>query len=105
MSSPTGGDIRPVFMDRRMASLSSLMEPMQISSLAFNSASAGFSDNSVRQTGRGVPQYRLRLRFQSTMFSSQLPNRPSPVDFGFQLMVLFNSTILSFRAVVFINQA
>jgi len=61
--------------------------------------------SSVRQMGRGVPQNRLRLRFQSTMFSSQLPKRPSPVDLGFHWMVRFSSTILSLRAVVRMNQA
>src|SRR5258705_4569437 len=63
------------------------------------------SPSSVFHIGKGVPQNLERLKFQSTIFSSQLPNLPSPVDFGFQLMVLFNSTILSLIAVVLINHA
>ena len=34
-------------------------------------------------------------KFQSFKFSNQLPKRPVPVDSGFQLIVLFNSIILS----------
>ena len=58
-----------------------------------------------RQIGRGVPQYRLRLKFQSTIFSNQFPKRPSPVEAGFQLIVLLSATIRSRSAVVRINQA
>ena len=68
---------------------------MQISSLP----------SSVRQIGSGVPQKRLRLRFQSWMFSSHWPKRPVPVDSGFQVIVLFRATISSFTAVVLMNQA
>ncbi|RYE38667.1 MAG: isoleucine--tRNA ligase, partial [Sphingobacteriales bacterium] len=35
--------------------------------------------SSVRQMGKGIPQYLERERFQSFAFLSQLPNRPSPV--------------------------
>ena len=45
-----------------------------------------------------------RDKFQSTRFSSQLPNLPVPVEAGFQLMVLFKSNILSRFSVTFINQ-
>ena len=48
-------------------------EPIQISS----------DPSSVLQIGNGVPQYLLLDKFQSTMFSNQLPKRPSPVDLGF----------------------
>ena len=53
--------------------------------------------------GNGVPQNRERDKFQSCKFSSQLPKRPSPVDFGFQLIVLFSSINFSLAAVVWIN--
>ena len=71
------------------------MDPIQISSVP----------SSVLHIGNGVPQYLLRDKFQSTIFSNQLPKRPSPVLFGFQLIVLFNSTKRSFTAVVLINHA
>ena len=74
---------------------SSSTEPMQICS----------APSSVLQMGNGVPQNLLRLRFQSTMFSSQLPNLPSPVDLGFHWMVLLSSTIRSLMAVVLMNHA
>ena len=61
--------------------------------------------SSVRQIGRGVPQKRLRDRFQSWMFSSHWPKRPVPVDSGFQVMVLFSSTIWSLTAEALMNQA
>ena len=60
--------------------------------------------SSVTQIGKGTPQYLDRDKFQSTRFSNQLPNLPSPVDFGFQLIVLFSLIILSLSAVVLINQ-
>ncbi|RYD82447.1 MAG: hypothetical protein EOP53_03700, partial [Sphingobacteriales bacterium] len=60
---------------------------------------------SVLQIGSGVPQKRERLKFQSTRFSSQLPNLPVPVEAGFQLMVLFSSIMRSLKAVVLMNQA
>ena len=59
--------------------------------------------SSSRQMGSGVPQKRLRERFQSFRFSSQLPKRPVPVDSGCQLMVLFSSNIRSFLAVERMN--
>ena len=62
------------------------------------------SPSLVLHIGIGIPQKRERERFQSTKFSNQLPNLPSPVDFGFQLMVLFKSIILFLQSVVFTNQ-
>ena len=67
---------------------------MQISSLP----------SSVRQIGSGVPQKRLRLRFQSWMFSSHCPKRPVPVDSGFQVIVLLRATIWSLTALALMNQ-
>jgi len=40
----------------------------------------------VLQIGRGIPQNLDLDRFQSFAFESQLPNLPSPVDFGFQFI-------------------
>ena len=78
----------------RISDFSSSILPMHFSSVP----------SSVLQIGRGVPQNLERLKFQSTRFSNQLPNLPSPVLFGFQLIVLFNSTKRSLTAVVLINQ-
>ena len=60
--------------------------------------------SSVLQIGSGVPQNRDLERFQSLAFLSQLPNLPSPVDLGFQLMVWFSSYILSLFSVTRMNQ-
>ena len=60
--------------------------------------------SSLRQMGSGVPQKRLRLRFQSLRLSSQLPNRPVPVDSGFQLMQWLSSDMRSLLAVLRMNQ-
>ena len=81
-------------MDFSISASNSAIEPMHFSSLP----------SEVLQIGRGVPQNRERLKFQSTRFSSQFPKRPVPVASGFQLMVLLSSTILSLKAVVLINQ-
>src|SRR5690554_1495173 len=62
------------------------------------------SPSSVLQIGSGVPQKRERDKFQSFKFSSHFPKRPVPVDSGCQLIVLFNSTILSFLSVTRTNQ-
>src|SRR5260221_12997729 len=45
------------------------------------------------QIGNGVPQKRSRDNDQSLFSSSQLPKRPLPTSGGYQLIVLFNSTI------------
>ena len=47
----------------------------------------GADDANVARAA-GIPSFR---------FSSHLPKRPVPVDSGFQLMVLFNSIIRSFK--------
>src|SRR6185312_11358052 len=93
--SSEGGLIYPASIDAFISNFNSSIEPIHFSS----------APSSVRQTGKGVPQNLLRLKFQSTIFSSQLPNLPVPVEAGFQLIVLFSSIILSFTAVVFINHA
>ena len=75
------------------AAFSSSMEPMQRSS----------APSSVRQIGKGMPQNRERLRFQSLTFSSHLPKRPVPVLSGFHVIVLFNSIMRSLAAVARMN--
>src|SRR5882762_4294036 len=87
-----GGCI-PALTDLAISAFNSSIDPMQISSLL----------SFVLQIGKGVPQKRDLDKFQSTRFSSQLPNRPVPVDSGFQLIDLFNSTMRSLRAVVLMN--
>src|SRR5690606_26079489 len=92
-----------------VSSVDLLITPLEtLSSASFTSSSTEPTHTSclpsrLLQMGRGVPQNRERDKFQSTRFSSQLPNRPVPVDSGFQFMVLLSATILSFRAVVLIN--
>ena len=54
--------------------------------------------------GKGIPQYLDLYKFQSLAFANQLPNRPSPVDLGFQLIVVFNSAIIDLTAVALMNQ-
>src|ERR1035438_7429915 len=94
MKCPRGLDfINPATTDLSISDFSCSTEPMQISCVP----------SCERQIGRGVPQKRERDRFQSTRFSSQFPNRPVPVDSGFQLIVLFSSIIRSLCAVVFMN--
>ena len=66
-----------------MASFNSEIDPITLVSCP----------SSVRHNGRGIPQKRDLDRFQSLALDSQLPKRPSPVDFGFQLISLFNDTI------------
>ena len=56
----------------------------------YENPEAHYQLGKLYEDGRGVPQKRERLRFQSTRFSSQFPKRPIPVDSGFQLMVWFN---------------
>ena len=81
-------------MDSSMAVTNSSTDPMMRVSFP----------SSVRQIGSGIPQKRERDRFQSLALASQLPKRPSPVDFGFQLILLLCSTILSRTSVTFTNQ-
>src|SRR4051794_20747922 len=86
--------IKPASMDFCIALYSSSTEPISISSFL----------SSVLQIGSGIPQYLERDKFQSFAFFSQFPKRPSPVDFGFQLMVSFRSNILSLISVTLMNQ-
>ena len=55
------------------------------------------------QIGRGIPQNLDLDKFQSFALANQLPNLPSPVDLGFQLIDLLSSTNRSFFSVTFIN--
>src|SRR5690606_5906148 len=66
----------PAVMDFAISFFNSSIEPIQIC-----------SPLSLDHIGSGVPQNLLLLKFQSTIFSNQLPNLPSPVLLGFQLMV------------------
>ena len=81
---------------------------METSIHSFNSAIDPITfisfPSSVIQTGRGTPQNLERERFQSFAFDSQFPNRPSPVDLGFQFIFLFSELILSRTFVIFMNQ-
>ena len=84
----------PASTARSTSTLSSSMEPITL-----------VSDlSSVRQIGRGIPQKRERDKFQSLALASQFPKRPSPVDFGFQLILLFRATNCSFLSLTFTNQ-
>ena len=83
----------PARTDSSHANFNSSTDPMQRSS----------EPSSVRQMGRGMPQKRDRLRFQSFTFSSHLPKRPVPVLSGFQVMVWFNSCIRAFASVARMN--
>src|SRR5207244_7768997 len=62
------------------------------------SASASHS-----QTFKGVPQYRSRDNAQSTLFSSQAPNRPLPTSGGCQATCALTSSIRARTAVVRTN--
>src|SRR2546430_3659863 len=76
------------------------------------SASAGSPSSSVElttrvswqpsqtQNGSGVPQYRVREKAQSTLFSSQSPIRPVFMCGGTQLVALLLATSWSFITVV-----
>src|SRR5690606_4788141 len=86
--------INPFSMDLLISFTNSSTEPIQISSVL----------SSVLQIGNGIPQYLERDKFQSFAFLSQFPKRPSPVAFGFQLIVSFRSNIRSFTSVTLINQ-
>src|SRR5438128_2852494 len=56
--------MKPALTDLSISFSNSSSEPMQHSSVP----------SSVRQIGRGIPQYLERDKFQSTKFSSQFPN-------------------------------
>ncbi len=81
-------------MDFFISFFNSFSEPIHISSEPF----------SVLQIGNGIPQNLDLDKFQSFTFSNHLPNLPSPVDFGFQFIEVFNSTIESLIFEVLINQ-
>ena len=86
--------MNPAATDFSISAVSSSIEPMIISSVPV----------SFLHIGNGIPQKRERDKFQSFAFASQLPNLPSPVDLGFQLIDLFNSCIRSLNSVTFMNQ-
>ena len=86
--------MKPALIDFSIAPINSSIDP--IMTVSFPS--------SVRQMGNGIPQKRERERFQSLALASQFPKRPSPVDFGFQLIWLLCATILSLTLVTLINQ-
>ena len=86
--------IKPAAIDFSIAATNSSTEPTMV--LSFPS--------SVRQMGNGIPQKRERERFQSLALASQFPKRPSPVDLGFQLILLLLATILSRTSVTLMNQ-
>ncbi|MEZ7982264.1 MAG: hypothetical protein QMC32_00770 [Cytophagales bacterium] len=86
--------INPNKIDLSISKINSLIDPIHFSSLLSN----------VLQTGKGVPQKRSRLKFQSTRFFNQLPNLPSLILLGIQLISLFNLINKSLKKVVFINQ-
>jgi hypothetical protein len=67
----------PAATDFSISLYNSSIEPIRISSVP----------SSFLQIGNGIPQYLERDKFQSLAFFIQFPKRPSPVDFGFQLMV------------------
>ena len=86
--------INPAATDCCISYFNSSIEPIQITSLP----------SSVLQIGNGIPQNLDLDKFQSLAFSNQFPNLPSPVDFGFQLILLFKSYIVSLNSETLINQ-
>ena len=60
--------------------------------------------SSVLQIGIGIPQNLDLDKFQSLAFSSQFPNLPEPVLFGFQLISLLSETKRFFTLETFTNQ-
>src|SRR6476620_7424400 len=96
ISKPLNGfsDATPALMAFSISLYNSSTEPIRISSVP----------SSDLQMGNGIPQYLERDKFQSLAFFSQFPKRPSPVAFGFQLMVSFRSNILSLTSVTLMNQ-
>ena len=61
------------------------------------------SHDSQTQMGSGVPQYRLRDRFQSMRLSSQFPMRPSRMCAGCQSTLRLLAISRSLTAVVRMN--
>ena len=63
----------------------------------------GYSGLSLRHTGMGEPQKRLRLIVQSRAFSSHLPNEPSLMWSGTHVICWLSATMRSLMAVTFTN--
>ena len=63
----------------------------------------GYAGSSLRQTGMGEPQKRLRLIDQSRAPSSHMPNRPSLTWDGTQLISWLVSIMRSRISVTFTN--
>jgi len=66
-------------------------------------SSRGYCGSSLRHTGIGEPQKRLRLIVQSRAFSSHLPNDPSRMCSGTQVISWLSATMRSFTAVTLTN--
>ncbi len=96
ISNPLNGFsvMKPAAIDFSISLYNSSTEPTQMVSVP----------SSFLHNGNGIPQYLERDKFQSLAFFNQFPKRPSPVAFGFQLMVSFKSNILSFTSVTLMNQ-
>merc|ERR1719412_758196 len=65
--------------------------PDNFSNSAIEPTQTDSSPSSLIQTGIGVPQYRLRDKFQSLASLSQLAKRPSRIDSGTQYVWSFLS--------------
>src|SRR5690606_23599249 len=91
---------------KRSRSISPASTALAISALSSSTDPMIFSSfpSSVLQIGRGMPQYLDLERFQSLALASQLPNRPSPVALGFQLMPRLSSNMRSRTSVTLMNQ-
>ena len=84
----------PFFKENSISFFNSSTEPMHKTSFP----------SSLLHIGIGIPQKRDLERFQSLAFSSQFPNRPVPVDSGFQLIDMFSLTMLFLKEETFMNQ-
>jgi len=63
----------------------------------------GYSGLSLRHTGIGDPQKRLRLMVQSRAFSNHFPNEPSRMCSGTQVICWLSATMRSLIAVTLTN--
>ena len=63
----------------------------------------GYAGSSLFHTGTGLPQNRLRVIDQSRAFSSHLPNWPSRMWSGTQLICWLSSIIRCLNAVTSTN--
>ena len=84
----------PILIENTISFFNSSTEPTHTTSAL----------SSLLHIGIGIPQNLDLDRFQSLAFSSQFPNLPVPVELGFQLIFLFNSTIFFLKAETFTNQ-